>query len=110
MIDYNEDYFYFGKGNNENWWDHEVFQEKGFLKFKDRVYSYFDNELSIEKLLVELICDDNGNDFEYNGAPVEKRLDLLICYGYKKNENVPNVASNVMNWLITKNLMQLTND
>lgn len=102
--EYNEDYFYFSNGN-DNWWDHKIFQEEKFLEFKDKVYWYFDNELNIDKLLVELICDDNGNDFEYNGVPVVKRLDLLICFGYKKGHNVSNVATSVMEWLINNNFM-----
>lgn len=106
---YNEDYFYFNH-NNENWWEHNIFKDEDFLKFKDMVYWYFDNELSVNNVLIDFICDDNGNDLEYNNAPVARRLDLLICFGYKKGENVSNVATSVMEWLVYNKLMEQPND
>lgn len=103
---YNEDYFYFSKGAEENWWDHQIFKEEEFLKFKDKVYWYFDNELSLNNVLVDFICDDNGNDLVYNGDPVVKRLDLLICFRYKKGDNPSNSALCVKDWLINNNFME----
>lgn len=101
---YNEDYFYFSN-KDDNWWEHSIFKQEKFIQFKDKVYWYFDNELN-EKLLVELLCDDDGNDFEYNGVPVAARLDLLIFFGYKSGEGVSNVAVNLMEWLTKNNFIE----
>lgn len=90
-------YDYHGDKNKNNKKEYKGIDKDALEKYRDKVENYFDLEVSIERPLIEIVCDSEGNAKE---DLISELSDIVLSHFLQK-DSVNNCAMAILDYIST---------